>query len=95
MITNNLLIRLKDRSSENIRKTQDVLLRMRGKIEPLSNLQVEVNIRQTASSYDIALIAQFDSMEDLEAYLIQPLHVEVSQYIATVLESGASVCYDN
>jgi hypothetical protein len=95
MITNNLLIKLKKRDSENIAKTRDVLLSMQGKIEPLRDLQVEVNIRPGVSSYDIILITKFASMEDLEAYLVHPVHVEVSKYIAGVLETGAAVCYES
>ncbi len=45
MITNNLLLKLKDRGSENIAKTRDVLLSMRGKIEYLRDIKAEVNIR--------------------------------------------------
>ena len=95
MITNNLLLKLKERNSENIAKTRDVLLSMQGKIEFLRDLKVEVDIRHGESSYDIALIAKFDSMEDFNAYLVHPVHVEVSKYIASVLETGAAVCYES
>jgi hypothetical protein len=95
MITNNLLLKLKGRNSENIAKTRDVLLSMQGKIETLRDLKVEVNIRNTELSYDIILIATFASMEDLNAYLVHPVHVEVSKYIAGVLETGAAVCYES
>ncbi len=95
MITNNMLLKLKDRSSENIEKTRNVLLSMRGKIEFLHDLKVEVNIRQGASAYDILQIAQYASMEDLNAYLVHPVHVEVAKYIAGVLESSAVVCYES
>lgn len=60
----------------------DVLLSMQGKIEFLRDLKVEVDIRHGESSYDIALIAKFDSMEDFNAYLVHPVRVEVSKYIA-------------
>ncbi len=93
MITNHLLIKLKDNSRENVSKTRDILLSMRGKIQPLRSLQVEMNIRSTSSSYDLALIAQFASMEDLEAYLIDPVHVKVANDIAAVIEHVAAVCY--
>jgi DNA-binding Lrp family transcriptional regulator len=95
MITNNLLIKLKERNHENVLEARDVLLGMKGKIEVLRDLQVEVNIRHGASSYDILLITRFSSMEDLDAYLIHPIHLEVSKYITGVLESGASVCYES
>lgn len=95
MITNTQLLKLKDRSGENIAKARDVLLSMQGKIEFLRDLKVEVNIRQGASSYDLLMSAQYDSLEDLEAYIIHPVHVEVAKYIAGVLETSAVVCYES
>lgn len=95
MITNNQLIKLKDRSSESIAKTRDILLSMQGKIDCLRNLKVEVNIRHGAASYDILMIAQYDSLADLEAYIIHPVHVEVAKYIMSVMETSAVVCYES
>lgn len=95
MITNTQLLKLKDRSGENIAKARDVLLSMQGKIDFLRDLKVEVNIRQGASSYDLLMSAQYDSLEDLEAYIIHPVHVEVAKYIAGVLETSAVVCYES
>lgn len=94
MVINNLLLKLKDRSPENIAKARDVLISMKGKIEELIDLKVEVNIRSGASSYDILLIAKYRSMKDLEAYLVHPFHIEVGKYIAHVLEDSAAVCYE-
>jgi hypothetical protein len=93
MIINNLLLKLKDRSPENITKAREVLLSMKGKIEVLVDLTVAANIRSGPAAYDILLIAKYNTMEDLEAYLIHPVHVEVGKYIAGVVESSASVCY--
>lgn len=95
MITNNQLLKLKDRSSENIAKVRDVLLSMQGKIEFLRDLKVETNIRDGASSYDILMIAQYNTMEDLDAYIVHPVHVEVAKYIASMLEISAVVCYES
>lgn len=95
MITNNLLLKLKERNSETIVKTKEVLLSMRGKIEFLRDLQVEVDIRHGESSYDIILITKFASMEDFDAYLAHPVHIDVAKYIASVLETGAAVCYES
>ena len=94
MITNTLLIKLKERNHETIEKTKSVLLSMDGKIEVLRGIRVQSDIRRGASSYDILLITHFDSMEEMDTYLVDPVHVEVSNYIAGVIESGASVCYE-
>ncbi|NMF07058.1 Dabb family protein [Clostridium beijerinckii] len=93
MIINNLLLKLKNRDTDNIKKTQEVLLSMRGKIEVLIDIQAEINIRPGESNYDIILITKFASLEDLDKYLIHPNHLEVAKFIGSVLDTQASVCY--
>lgn len=51
-----------------------------GKIDGLLRAEVGVNIKQTDSSYDAVLTADFPSFEVMEAYKIHPLHVEVGNY---------------
>lgn len=51
-----------------------------GKIDGLLRAEVGVNIKETASSYDAVLTADFPSFEAMEAYKVNPLHVEVSEY---------------
>lgn len=93
MVINNVLLRLKERKNEDIEKARQVLLGMKGKIETLRDIQVEVDIRH--GEYDIILITKFNSMEDLEAYLVNPVHLEVGKYIGSVVESQASLCYES
>lgn len=51
-----------------------------GKIDGLLRAEVGVNIKETTSSYDAVLTADFPSFEVMEAYKVNPLHVEVSEY---------------
>lgn len=94
MIVNNLLLKLKNRDIENIKKTQEVLLSMKGKIEVLLDIQAEINIRPSQAACDIILITKFASMEDMNAYLAHPAHLEVAKFIGNVLDTQASVCYE-
>ncbi len=95
MITYNLLIKLQDGSKENVDKARTVLLGMKGKIEYIRDLEVKLDIRRAETSYDIALIANFDTMADYEAYLPHPVHVEVGNQLKNMLKSAAAVCYDD
>lgn len=94
MIINNLLLKFKNKDAENIKKTQEVLLSMKGKIEVLLDIQTEVNIRPSQTAYDLILITKFASLEDLDAYLAHPAHLEVAKFIVSVLDTQASVCYE-
>ncbi|MDD7794739.1 Dabb family protein [Clostridium sp. 'White wine YQ'] len=93
MIINNLLLKLKNRDEDTISRTQEVLMSMKGKIEVLLDIQAEVNIRPGQSNYDLILITKFASLEDLDAYLSHPTHLEVAKFIESVLDTQASVCY--
>lgn len=93
MVTNTLLIKLKDR--ENADQAKATLLSMEGKIDALRDIQVEIDISRGPASYDILLVTRFATMEDMKIYLAHPVHVEVSKYIVSVMESSAAVCYEN
>jgi ABC-type polysaccharide/polyol phosphate transport system ATPase subunit len=96
MVTNNLLIKLKERSKDEIEKVKNLLLSMDGKISALVNIKVETDIRgPEKSGYDIMLITQFNEFGDLDKYLNHPVHLEVSEYIKNVIDTGASLCYES
>lgn len=93
MITHVVLFKLNDPS--NIQKTREVLMGMDGKIPQIRDLEVGVDVVRSQRSYDLALITRFDSMEDLQAYQVHPVHVEVLNYITSVRESVVAVDYNS
>jgi len=95
MIINNVLLKLKNRDEYIITKVQTALLSMKERIDVLQDIKVELNILPSASSYDLLLITKFNSLEDIDAYLVHPVHQEVSNYIVNVLDELASLCYEN
>ncbi len=95
MITHVVLFKLKDRSSGSIDKARDVLLGLKGKIRQLRQIEVGVDVLHSERSFDIALITKFDSMDDLQAYQVHPVHMDVAKYIASVRESAISVDYES
>jgi hypothetical protein len=66
---------------------------MKGKIDVLIDIQSEINIRPSQTTYDLILITKFASLKDLDVYLAHPVHIEVANLIASVLDTQASVCY--
>lgn len=95
MITHIVFFKLKDRSEENIKKTRGVLAAMEGKIPQLRSLEVGVDIVRSERSYDLALVAKFDSLEDLQLYNDHPVHQEVIEYIAKVKDVSLAVDYES
>ena len=93
MIINNVLLKLKNPHAD-LSKVQSSLISMKGNIDVLQDIQVEKNVRLEDGTYDILLITKFSSMEALDEYLIHPVHLEVSKFIGSAIDTLASLCYE-
>ncbi len=65
-----------------------------GRVPSLRSMETGVNILDSARACDLVLIATFDDRAGLDAYAVDPAHVEVKTYIHKVLESSVSVDYE-
>lgn len=95
MFTHIVFFKLKDRSPESVKVTYDVLKNMEGRIPQLRYIDVGMDVLHQGRSFDIALITRFDSLEDLNAYDMHPVHMVVKEHMGQVLESSASVDYES
>ena len=95
MIIHIVMFKFKNRSEEIIEKAKDMLLNMEGKIKELKHIEVGRDITHSDRSYDVALLTKFESAEDLKAYQINPLHVEVAEYLVSASESIVAVDYES
>jgi len=96
MVTHIVLFRLKDKSPANIRKAEEKLLSMDGKVELLRHLEVGLDVLHSARSFDIALLTKFDSLDDLQAYQIHPYHGgDVAPFMRELSEAVAVVDYES
>lgn len=95
MITHIVLFKLIDRSPENIRRTREALNGLWGRVPQLKRLEVGVDVVRSERSYDLALVAEFSTLSDLEAYQAHPAHVEVLEYMKKVKDSSIAVDYES
>jgi len=96
MITHIVFFKLSDPSPANISKTIDKLLSMSGKIPGIRSLEVGADILRTERSYDIALTARFDTLADLQAYQVHPVHAkDVVPHVKSVCSSIVAVDYES
>ncbi|CCO07446.1 Dabb family protein [Desulforamulus hydrothermalis] len=93
MITHIVFFKFKD--AAHIDRAKHDLLALKEKIPQIRHLEVGVDILRTERSYDLALIAKFDSLADLQSYQIHPAHQEVVKFIAEVRESVVAVDYQS
>ena len=66
-------------------------LSMRGKIEVLKSLYAGKNQVESGRAYDVALICEFDSLDDLNIYAGHPVHLPVKEFVHSVIEKAHSV----
>ncbi|AWB44120.1 stress responsive protein [Paenibacillus sp. CAA11] len=94
MIKHIVLFKLKDGAPESVERTAAVLRGLKGKVEQLVDLEVGKDILRSQRSYDIALVATFASLEDLEGYQVHPEHKKVIEHMQEVRESQFAVDYE-
>ena len=94
MITHIVLIKLVHSNEETIEVAKTALARLEGQIPQLRHFEIGVNIVHTDRSYDLAVVAKFDSLEDLQSYMNHPLHVEVVKYLQGNRRSSITVDYE-
>jgi hypothetical protein len=95
MITHVVLFKLKDSSPASIEKARAAIAGLAGKIPELRHFEVGVDVIRARRSYDLALIAKFDSLETLKAYQVNPIHQEVLKYIKEVTDAIIAVDYES
>lgn len=81
MIKHIVFLKLEDNSDEHKKFVQDKLMSMQGKIDELKHIEVGINFSPEERAYDLSLITDFKSCDDLSAYAIHPLHVEIIKYL--------------
>ncbi len=96
MITHIVFFKLGDPTPEAISAVRDKLLGMRGNIPQLRHLEAGIDVIRSERSYDVALMTRFDSLDDLQAYQVHPLHAgEVIPYMKSVCSSIVAVDYED
>lgn len=64
-------------------------------IPQIRNFEVVVNSKEAPeSNYELSLIFDFDSMDDLNEYQKHPNHIEFGDFIKSVRESRACIDYE-
>lgn len=67
---------------ENVLKTKEMLDALPEKIDWIRAQTVAVNAKEAASTnFDLLLISDFDSLDDLGRYLVHPDHVAVGNFM--------------
>jgi hypothetical protein len=95
MISHVVLMKFPTPNSPDIKKVCKKLDSLSGKVPQLRQLNVGVNLVKSARAYDLALVAKFDSLSDLEEYEVHPFHMEVAKYARSLASSIIAVDFES
>lgn len=93
MVTHIVCHKYTDR--EEAKKIAPMLKALVGVVPGLISMEAGADFMGSARSFDLALIAKFESREDLAVYAEHPEHVKVKEYIHSVLEKGIAVDFED
>lgn len=94
MIKHIVMWKFKENERENMLIFKDRLLALKSQIPEIRAMEVGINVNPSERSYDAVLVSEFDSLEALRSYSVNPLHVAVSDFCKTIRTSAASVDYE-
>ncbi len=80
--------------AENIAMAKAMLLNLLGKVPTLRRMQAGPNAACGGTAWDFALVAEFDSLEALEEYVVHPEHKKVSAFMSEVRSDRAFVDFE-
>ena len=84
MVKHIVFMKLEDNSEKNKVLVKDKLISMKGRINVLKEIEVGINFNNSDRAYDIALVTLFENKEDLKAYAVDEIHLEVIDFLKSI-----------
>ena len=94
MIKHIVMWKFKEGEQENMMLFRERLLALKEQIPEIRAMEVGMNINPSERSYDAVLVSEFDSLEALKSYSVNPLHKAVSDFCKTIRTNSVSVDYE-
>lgn len=63
-------------------------------VPQLRSISAGANVAYPDANWDVTLVADFDSIDDLEQYQVHPAHEAAAAYIRTVVASRVAVDFE-
>ena len=76
---------------ENMELVRERLLALPTLIPQIKRMEVGFDVRGTEASLDVMLLTEFDSLEDLETYIVHPDHQKIGVLLRAVTETRVAV----
>ena len=76
---------------ENMEFIKTSLLALQGIIPQIKSMEIGFDVLHSEMSFDMALIMEFNNVDEMKEYSVHPAHQEVSNYVAKVRIERATV----
>ena len=80
---------------ENLLQAKALLEGLKEKIAEIRAIEVGIDAVRTKQSYDMVLVAEFESLEALLVYQTHPEHVKVAEFLRKVQSSKVVVDFEH
>ncbi len=81
MIRHVVFFKLNDNSKENKQRVRNIIEALKEKIGVIRFYQVGINFSNEERAYDLALISDFDTKDNLDIYAKHPDHLKVIEQL--------------
>lgn len=100
VITHIVLFKMKEfaegaNAKENAEKVKMKLEELPAKIDVIKSFKVGLDVLHSDRSYDLGLLGEYESLEDLGIYAVHPAHLEVVDFIRKVRTESVSLDFEN
>lgn len=82
-----------ENKSENLKKSKEMLEALMGSVPTLKSMEVGVNFCEEVRAMDLSIITEFEDKEGLDLYANHPEHLNVVDFIKTVVKASKVVDY--
>ena len=80
--------------AENAQRMKRELEALPERIAEIRSLEVGINVNPGTDAFDIVLVAEYDSLENLRAYQAHPAHLQFKEFIQNIRSEKRSVDYE-
>ena len=92
MVTNNIMMKLKDK--KDAEKVKAMLEGMKNQIDALLEAKVYLNDNPREANYDLLYVSRFENKDNQQVYVKHPVHVAVSKELGEFVEGMVMVGYE-
>ena len=78
----------------NIKKAEQKIMELEDLVDVINFIEVGINLNESEAAYDLVLVSEFETLEDLDEYQNHPDHVKVKEFVKKVVDKRVVVDYE-